>query len=387
MLRRLFAFHACLLILTACVSKSTTPPPVDTLCAATDPPRCLGNVSATCAAGGKSYVTTQCGVDKYCEAKTGLCVAAVCDKGSSKCVGSDSSEVCSADGSVKTTVTCGASEKCLAGVCVPSKCAGTQQKCAWNALLTCTSTAWAKEDCAAGEMCNPAGFKCVARACDGSFTQCKDDSTAAHCSANGDAWVEEPCGAGNGCFDGVCHALVSGTTTDDTGGGNTDSDAMSVADVGKDGKSTLELPPKDIQLDAPDLFQVVVSQSATAPDGATPMTFSNASAAWLDALGTLQITGAEGTQKVEIQVAKIGEFATGSFSAVGGEAPDSKLGYDDGTGDVTGGQFQYNAADYTITIDEFGDVGGRIKGTFAGQLADKNGKKVWLIDGKFDIKR
>ncbi len=384
MLRRLLAILPVLaLVLSAACTKTTTPTAVDTLCA-DGTFICIGNVSAACAPGGKAYVTTQCGVDKFCNATTGKCEATVCEKGSSKCAGSDSSEICSADGSTKTVKPCLATESCLAGFCVSKSCGGTSQKCAWNAVLTCSSKAWAKTDCKSGEMCDPATFKCVARACDGSYTQCKDESTAAHCSPAGDAWVEQACGAGNGCYDGVCHAQVNGSTVEDTGNGSTDGDAMSMDDT-KDGKTLLELPPKDIQLDAPDKFEVVVSESATAPDGAVPLSFSNASAAWLDSLGTLQITGAEGTTKVEIQVAKIDEFATGTFTAVGQEAPDSIVGYSDGTG--APGKFQYQAADYTITVDEFGDVGGRIKGSFSAQVADEGGKKLWLLDGKFDIKR
>jgi hypothetical protein len=386
MLRRLFAFLPCLVLL-ACGTKATTPSSVDSLCAATDPPKCIGNVSAACAPGGKTYDITQCGVDKFCNATTGKCEATVCEKSSSKCAGSDSSNVCNADGSVVTVKSCAANERCLAGICVTSKCGGTQTKCGWNAVLTCTATAWGKQDCGADEFCDPATTACKKRACDpGSPTQCNDDKTsAAHCSDTGDAWVVENCGAGNVCENGVCHAQVNSTTVEDTSSGT--DDGMTLADVGKDGKTTMELPPKDSHMDDPDKFEVIVSQSATAPDGAVPTKFSNVSAAWLDSLGMLQISGAEGSTKVEIQVAKIEEFATGDFTAVGGEAPDSKLGYSDGTGAVTGGKFQYNAADYTITIDEFGDMGGRIRGSFSGQLADDGGKKIWLIDGKFDIKR
>ncbi len=344
MLRRLLALLPCLVLAVGC-AKTTTPGPVDSLC--TDGTfQCFGNVSAACAAGGKSYNVTQCGTDKFCNATTGKCEATVCEKGSSKCAGSDSSNVCNADGSAVTVKTCLASEKCMAGICVSNSCGGTQQKCGWNAVLTCTAKAWGLQNCKADEMCDPATFACKARACDGSTTQCSDDkATVAICSPTGDAWQTQACSAGQACFDGICHALVNGTTVEDTGSSSTDGDAVSGNDA-KDGKTLLELPPKDIQLDAPDLFQCVISEAATAPDGATPMVFSNASAAWLDSLGTLQITGAEGTQKVEIQVAKITEFATGSFTAVGGEAPDSLIGYSDGTG--APGKFQYQAADYTI---------------------------------------
>ncbi len=385
MLRRLASLLPCLFLLAACGAKSTTPGPVDSLCTA-GTFQCFGNVSAACAAGGKSYDVTQCGVDKFCNAATGKCEGTVCEKGSSKCVGSDSSNICNADGSAVTVKSCASSEMCLAGICISKSCAGTQQKCGWNATLTCSAKAWSKQDCQPGEMCDPATYACKARACDGSHTQCSDDgTTAAHCSDTGDAWIQESCGAGNVCVDGICHAQVTGSTVDDTVA-STDSDTVSSDDI-KDGKTLLELPPKDIQMDQPDKFEVIVSQSATAPDGATPMSFSNASAVWLDSLGTLQISGAEGTTKVEIQIAKIEEFATGSFTTAGGEAPASVIGYSDGTGAVTGGKFQYTSSDYTITLDAFGDVGARITGSFSGALADANGVKVWLLDGKFDIKR
>lgn len=385
MLRRFFAVLPVLaLVLASACGKTTTPGPVDTLC--TDGAfQCFGNVSTVCNTGGKSYTVTQCGTDKFCNATSGKCEATVCEKGSSKCAGSDSSEVCSADGSTKTVKPCSSAEMCLGGICVSKTCGGTQQKCGWNATLTCSAKAWAKADCKAGEMCDPATFTCKPRACDGSTTQCNDDKTSAAVCSDAGEWVVSACGGGNICQDGICHPEVSGTTVEDTASG-TDGDAMSLADT-KDGKTILELPPKDIQLDAPDLFQCVISQSATAPDGATPMVLTNASAAWLDTIQTLQITGAEGTTKVEIQVKgpDFAEFSTGTYTAVGAEAPDSLIGYSDGTGEP--GKFQYQAADYTISVDEFGDVGGRIKGTFTAQLADGGGKKVWLLDGKFDIKR
>ncbi len=374
------------LILAACGSKATTPSAVDSLCAATDPPKCIGNVSAACGPGGKSYVVTQCGVDKYCDATSGLCLATVCEKGSSKCTG-DTSRVCSADGSSYVDTSCSGAQKCLAGICVTQTCGGTTQKCGWNTVLTCSSKAWATTACKTGELCDPTSFTCKARACDGSATQCSDDNTAAICSPTGDAWIAQACGAGQGCFDGICHAQVNGTAVDDTGDGSTDGDTTAATDVAKDGIQTLELPPHDIQLDAVDLFQCIVSQSATAPDGATPMVFSNASAVWLSSLGTLQITGAEGTQKVEIQVGKITELQAGNFTFSGAEAPNSVVGYSDGTGTVTGGKFQYNAADYTINLTHFGAVGDRIQGTFSAQVVDANGNKLWLLDGQFDIKR
>ena len=101
MLRRLASLLPCLFLLAACGAKSTTPGPVDSLCTA-GTFQCFGNVSAACAAGGKSYDVTQCGVDKFCNAATGKCEGTVCEKGSSKCVGSDSSNICNADGSAVT---------------------------------------------------------------------------------------------------------------------------------------------------------------------------------------------------------------------------------------------------------------------------------------------
>jgi hypothetical protein len=60
----------------------------------------------------------------------------------------------------------------------------------------------------------------------------------------------------------------------------------------------------------------------------------------------------------------------------------------DGTNDSATVQFRYEAVEYTINIDEFGDVGARIKGSFQALMADaiEKGKSMY-VEGTFDIKR
>lgn len=390
----------CGAVLSACGAKTTpintNSAPVDTLCEA-GKFQCIGNAQAECGTGGKSLIVTSCKADKFCNPASGKCELIVCtEKSSMICAGSDTTEVCSDDGSKKTIKTCTSKEKCMAGLCVPSACGGSQKRCGWKALLTCTGSAWKKDDCKENEYCDETTLACTPMACPVGAVECKDPSTARQCSAKGVAWVEQACGDNAGCFDGVCHALVAGTTVvDDAASAGADADGGSAAettsDVAKDAKPLMDLPAKDLQMDKLNVFDVIISQAKTAPDGTEPTHFSDASAAWLDGLGTLQITAINGLAKLEIQVAKIEEFAKGSYSAVGGEAPDSRVGYNDGVFDSStlgGNKFQYEAADYEISITEFGDMGGRIKGTVSAQLTSAvDGSKLWLIDGKFDIKR
>lgn len=376
-----------LLLLAACGSKATpTPGAVDSLCTA-GVSQCVNNATATCNADGRGYTFLECGVDKYC--KEGKCLATVCEKGSSKCSGTDSSIVCSENGSESTTVSCTSSQECSYGVCVNKKCGGSVQKCGWKTVLSCTASAWATTQCKANEFCDPATFKCTAQACDTpGASSCQDDTTAQVCNSTGTALSTQACGAGQICDHGLCHLPVTSSGEGDTSGGS-DSSVSDAGDVGKDVKQLLELPPQDIILDAPDSFECILSEKKVPPDGTLPQSFSNASVSWLDGLGQLQISGSnDQNQKVEVDVGPIEEFATGSYSKKGAEAPKSRLGYDSGAGAIGGGAFEYEATDYAITIDYFGGPGDRVKGTFSGTLkSSASGKVLYVIDGKFDIKR
>jgi hypothetical protein len=119
------------------------------------------------------------------------------------------------------------------------------------------------------------------------------------------------------------------------------------------------------------------------------MEFSFANATYNPIDKMLQITGDEGLNKLEIQVSPVEEFQTGSFTAVGAEAEKSTILMNDGTTDQRRVQWKFQATDYVINITTFDDKGGRVKGTFSGEMGNlvEKGKLMYVIDGSFDIKR
>lgn len=369
---------------------ATTPGPVDSLCAAGEQ-KCFGNIMASCGSGGKKWNLTQCGADKTCQTKetagtvVAQCANTKCARGSSVCVGSDSSKSCSLDGMTETVTACTSNESCSGGICVTKKCAGTVKKCGWKAVLACTSSAWSITECKDDELCDPATFTCVKQACSPTAAMCTDASNVQVCSETGSVWNVSACGAGEICDDAICHLPVNGVGgVDDAVSG----DDSSVADAGKDGKVLLDAPQKDNGLEPLDEFSCILSETKNPPDGAVPQSFPNASVTWLDTITTLMVSGVDGNIKVEVQIGPIEEFQTGDFTKKGGEASKARVGYSSGEGPVSAGQFEYEATDYALHIESFGAQGDRIIGTFSADLeASATGKKMYVVDGKFNIKR
>ena len=346
---------------------------------------CKGNAVATCKAG-TSYDVTPCGESKYCTG--GTCKPVVCEKGKLSCDGKNVM-ACPEDGSADPSVLKTCPNKCLAGTCV-GNCNDGETMCGWKSLLMCMSGNWSAQACGAGQICDAKQKKCIDRACTPTDQQCTSASARQICSITGDKWQPASCGAGEGCFDGVCRTLVkggekpdAGTTVKDvaTSGGD--------ATVNLDTKGFIDIGKKEIILEQNDLFTVTLSETATPPAGTAPMTFDFSSANYNSISKMLQISGDSGLNKLEIQIAPIEEFQTGTFTAAGGEAADAKVLMNDGTTDPAKVQWKYQQADYTINLTAFDDVGGRIQGTFSAQLIDATDKtkKLYLVDGSFDIKR
>ena len=350
--------------------------------------KCIGNVVAKCI-GGKSYEISACG-DKYCAG--GTCLPTVCEKGSTSCKGPDLMQ-CPSNGSADPSLAKTCTGSCVKGACVPATCKDGDVLCGWRNVLTCKDNSWASTLCTPGQYCDAGQKKCLDKACAPDAVKCKSDSTATVCSTLGDKWLDKACVAGEACCDGVCRPLVKGEEPDASESKDTstaaDSGGTDIKPSGKDADATVEVGVTDIVLEQNDIFKVTVSEKANPPAGASAVEFELASAGWNDTLKMLQLTGASGLNKIEIQIAKLEEFQEGTFTAEGGEAPDSALLYNDGSANDPKTQWIYGAADYTITIDEFGDAGGRIKGSFSATMANAEikDKKIYFVDGVFDIAR
>lgn len=370
------------------------PQPVDSFCTE-GTKSCEGNYLATCIDGGKSYKLSFCGESRFCTTSSGTaqCKSTVCEKGALTCDGTKVME-CPADGSSTETQVkqCGAGDKCLGGACVPATCKDGDVRCGWRRVLTCNGGAWTSTVCTGKQICS-AG-KCVERACTPHTAKCASSAEASICTVSGDGYSPNKCAVGDKCYDGICHREVKGS---ESGGGATDSGASSGGESdagsssgGVDVPGFLEVGSSSGGgLEKPDKLSFIFSDTATPPAGSIPLEFSISSANFLDINKMLQITGDEGLFKIELQIAKLEEFQTGTYTAIGQEAPDTVILMNDGTTDQDKVQWKYQSTEYSVTVTDFEAVDGRIKGTFNCELGDatQQGKVKYIVDGKFDIKR
>lgn len=389
---RLFVFIIALAPLFAggC-GEDPLPQPVDSFCTVGDKV-CEGNYVASCIDGGKAYKLTFCGDSRFCSMASGTaqCKDTACEKGALSCNGTKVME-CPADGSSSEAQlkVCDAGDKCLSGTCVPAACDDGDARCGWRRTLICSNGAWTVTKCTGTKICK--GAKCVDRACQPHKAKCNSSSEAAVCTVTGDAWAANKCKAGEKCYDGVCHREVKDGKPGElvTDGGKPAADAGG-SSSGVDVPGFLEIKGSDdAGLDKPDKLSFIFSDTATPPAGSIPMEFSISSVQFLDVNKMLQITGDEGLFKIEVQIAKLEEFQTGTYSPASDEGTDSAILMNDGTTDQSQIQWKYQSTDYSLTVTDFEAVDGRVKGTFNAEMGDrtKKGATKYIVDGKFDIKR
>ncbi len=365
---------------------------VDTLC--TDGQRkCQGNALLTCASDGKSWKVANCGEAKFCsQGQGGLgCQPVDCLPNSKTCDDNKSMQ-CPADGQgdPSQVAFCVGPEHCIAGTCVKTACTSGDKLCGWKSLLSCTGGSWSSQKCAADERCDGGKKACVARTCEPTTIACKDGTTSQTCNADGSAWVATACKAGEVCHDGVCHAKVKGKDdvadagAKDSGGGAGDDAAGDAADTG----GFIDVQKDEFVFDPLDKLTIYKSTKAPIPEGTLPFEYDISSAAYLSLEQMVQVTGNQNLEKIEISCSPVEEFTTGSTNELELQWPKSSVLMNDGTNDPRVAQFRYQAIEYTITIKEFPDIGGRLKGNFNATMADAMVKgKTFYVEGSFDIKR
>ena len=397
---RLHIALACLaplpMILAACGGEDPKPPgAVNSFCAV-GVIECVGNYLAECVDEGKAWKLTFCGESKSCVGGANpSCKAAICvgGKGARTCSGAKVMQ-CEADGveEAYTAKICNGEESCQAGQCLPNDCDKGDKRCGWGAVLECDGGGWKATKCGAQQFCDTGKLACTDRVCTPTAVQCIDKDTAATCAISGDGWNEKSCAAGELCYDGVCHREVKGAEPSGgldasaDAGGEPDS-AVTQQDVGA--PVFTDIGKKDIQFDEENTLSVILSETASPPGDAVAIEFEIMGASYLNNDTMLQITGDVDLNKIEIQIAPIEEFQTGSFTALGAEADKATIVMNDGSalpGDL---QWRFQASDYSITLTKFEDIDGRIIGTFNGELKDALDKtKTWyLVDGKFNVVR
>ena len=373
-------------MLAGCAEEPKPAEPAKSFC--TDGQKvCKGNYVATCASAGTAYTVEFCGSGSYCSG--GACKPVICPKGNVKCSDDKKSVMqCAADGSsdYAKTATCKTTETCKDGTCVGKTCKEGEAICGATTLFVCTNGLSKETTCGSDQLCSVSAKACQPRTCDPDKAVCKDAKTAQLCSGDGSAWKDLPCTAGQGCFDGICHPIIASTSDASSGGDVAVGEVSDGVTVGTG--DVLVKPPKDIVTEAPNVFKVTFSKVKDGGGGDPEIVADFPSVLYLPSLQMLQISGDKGLYKVEIQLAKVEEFATGAFTTVDAQAPDTLIQINDGT-QPQGVDWVWGSADYEIEITEFGDSGGRVKGTFSAEMINLLDKKTkaWLTGGVFDIAR
>lgn len=359
--------------------------PVDTFC--TEPSAvCVGNIVAKCVNGGKAYSLIPCGASKVCG--NAQCADTVCEKGSRKCNSDGKIDVCTDSGDAKSVETCAKDQQCLSGVCLPkAACKAGEKQCGWHGVLSCVAEKWSETKCQSTEFCDATATACAAKICTPTTAQCKpgDVTTAQVCDVDGKAWVDQGCAAGQGCYAGVCHALIKTDVPDAGSGDGTSSDNGPVG-TGKDSKGFLDFTKAEVVLEQKDHLRVTVSTTPTNVDKTPATEFENASAGYSGSLQALQLDGNAGINTLEVMIGPIEEFQTNTFSGTYDKSKQPHFGVYVGDGTSTGGTFAYVPKSYSITVTEFGDqtAGGKAKGTFTAELTNGTAT-LYLLDGSFDV--
>lgn len=365
--------------------ETKAPGAVKSLCSGTEQ-QCYGNALLTCADEGKAWTVGWCGESKTCGESGGKagCLGVKCERNSRTCDGKKVLQ-CPADGLTEPSLaeSCKTGQHCFFGACVTTACKDGEKLCGWNAALTCNGGSWESAKCKSGERCDAETNACVARTCKPTEIKCTDETTGATCDATGAAWVDKPCGAGHVCTDGVCHRKVEGVEPEVDAG-----PAVDAGGASDGGGGFIDAGKKDVQLEQFDILTITKSSTATPGPDAEVIKFEFSSAGFSGVTKMLQITGDQGLNKLEIQIAPTEEFTTGSFTALEAQAEDSAILMNDGSNDQATVQWQFQAVDYTLTLTAFDDVGGRVKGTFSAKMGDAINKgKFVYVQGSFDIKR
>lgn len=362
-------------------------------------PVCVGRYVRTCSEDKKHYIY------QYCYGQTcqnGACNTAAClEPGKSECTGPDSLTKCLETMTQKAPLTCNESKTCVAGVCVPTSCNVGEKMCGWKAVLTCNDdkSSWTVEQCEDDEFCDPDTVVCVAQdkfCLDNPLgAYCLDLSTSMQCDYLGRA-VPFQCEGDEVCIEGFCQKRACGIVYEKP----ESSDLADTADVLSDGadaeigelilpETTIpdDLPPPDVPgPEPPKKAWVTINGGQFEMEKIKFTSNKKANYVWKDK--DLQINMAKGVFVLEIHLANIEEGVVGSFSSEEPGSVNIWIWFNDGTTDQTQIQWKYQSSAYEVTLDEFGPVGGRVKGTFAGILEDQTGgPSLELIDGYFDIPR
>ena len=352
-------------------------------------------MARTCSADEKKYDYNVC-FPQAC--KNGACVPASCpEPGKRSCQTSGSYEMCLPSMLQLTTLECEAGTTCAGGACVEIPCDKGDQACGFGAALTCNDDGqgWTPAECGADKYCDEDSGDCVSKdpfcAANVLGSRCLSKTTAVHCDELGQASTEECSGV---CFEGFCQPVVCDVSYPDPGADATGQDAEVVSDAGPDvvdvnlgDNVTIDLGKPDIPpLEKPAKAWVTITGGAFGGEKITFTASKNANYVFKDK--DLQVAMAKGVYLLEVHFGGIEENVVGSFSSDEPGSVNVWIWFNDGTTDQTQIQWKYQSSKFQVTLDQFEPPGGRVVGTFAGQLEDATGgPALELTDGYFDVPR
>jgi hypothetical protein len=179
---------------------------------------CENGIIQTCDSLGESQTTVICAEQEECATSRfgcrcgddNTCEPRACVADTSRCVG-NSVQVCLSDETgFSTPVPCEAEEICRSGACVPARCDVGSTSCAGDTLLSCGAdgTTRTETNCAADDqLCVTVGSvsECGDRVCEPDSVSCSlDRLSRAVCDGRGATQTFVACGEGLRCVDNEC---------------------------------------------------------------------------------------------------------------------------------------------------------------------------------------
>lgn len=363
---------------------------------------CLENYLRSCDASGTSYLYEQC-YGRVC--RTGSCVTAACSTpGESTCVDTLTRRVCSDDTSSIAEITCGKDQVCRSGACVDVPCVTGTKACGWNSVLTCDEFGenWEAERCGTAQYCDPETTKCrkINEFCVNNALgrRCNTTSSLFLCQPGG-SFTTETCPQNEICLDGFCQERLCGVSYGEDTSKETDTVTGKDTVPGKDTVEDIAAPEISFDTITFDNIPGIDTPFEKLPEASVNIngaSFVNehvdfqadSKALYLYSKKMLQIKMTRDTYIVEILLEdiEIGTLAAYSISRPSNTIV--KILFNDGTELSEEVQWKYVSRNYWVILEEFGDVGGRVRGTFAGILEDMTGgPAIEFSNGSFDLPR